>query len=849
MQRLNRHKSYNLSTLKCWLLVFLFLFFFSAINAQQDSSNVLKTDIDTLKVDSMQLGSDFKSKVKYDALDSIVYDLEGEKVYMYGTAHITYEDIDLKADYIELNFSNRNLFACGTKDSSGNPNGYPLFKQNNEEFKSDSLRYNFDTKRGRITEITTQQGDSYIHGTTVKKESDNTTYIRNGYYTTCEAEHPHYYIASSKIKVIPDNKIVTGPAELVIGDVPTPFAIPFGFFPNKKARTSGILIPAYGQSTQLGVFLTNGGYYFGLSDYFDLALTGDLYSRGSYRLNTYSNYKNRYHYSGSLSVNYSFTKVSQKELPDYRTEKGFFIRWNHMQDSKARPNTSFSASVNAGTSTFYKYNLSNSNNFLTNTFNSSVAYSKSWTGKPLSLSVGMSHSQNTTTRDINVSLPSATFGVGRISPFKKKVQVGSLKWYEKIGVSYTTTIQNSIATKDTLLFREQSLKQLRYGIQHTIPISTSFTVLKYFNVSPSISYSEKWYLKSIDKKYNSDTKSVVVDTVSGFKSAREFSFAANLNTRIFGLVQFKRGKIAAIRHVMTPSIGYSWRPDFSDPAYGIYKSVQLDSTGKTGQYSIFEGALFGGPASGKSSLLTFNLDNNLEMKTRVKTDSTDILKKLKIFESLAASMNYNFALDSMNLSPIGVSGRTTLLDKITFNFAGVFDPYVVNSAGTRINQFEWKENGKIAHLNNANLSLNFSVVNNKKNYSSDKGSKDELQTINKNKEDYIDYSVPFNLYVGYSLYYQNNFTIADQTTQTLNFSGDIQVTKAWKVNFNSGYDFIQKDLSYTSLGIYRDLHCWEMRLNWVPFGFQQNYYFQINVKSSVLQDLKLTKRNDRFDQR
>jgi hypothetical protein len=300
---------------------------------------------------------------------------------------------------------------------------------------------------------------------------------------------------------------------------------------------------------------------------------------------------------------------------------------------------------------------------------------------------------------------------------------------------------------------------------------------------------------------------------------------------------------------MTPSIGYSWRPDFSDPAYGIYKSVQLDSTGRTGQYSIFEGALYGGPASGKSSLLTFNLDNNLEMKTRTKTDSSDVIKKLKIFESLAASMNYNFALDSMNLSPIGVSGRTTLLDKITFNFAGVFDPYVVNAAGTRINQFELKENGKLAHLNNANLSLNFSIVNNKKNYSSDKGTKEELQTINKNTSDYIDYTVPFNLYVGYSLYYQNNFTIADQTTQTLNFSGDIQVTKAWKVNFNSGYDFIQKDLSYTSLGIYRDLHCWEMRLNWVPFGFQQNYYFQINVKSSVLQDLKLTKRNDRFDQR
>ena len=530
----------------------------------------------------------------------------------------------------------------------------------------------------------------------------------------------------------------------------------------------------------------------------------------------------------SLSVNYSFTKVSQIELPDYRTEKGFFIRWNHMQDAKARPGTSFSASVNAGSSSFYKYNLSNATNFLTNTFNSSVAYSKSWTGKPISLSIGMAHSQNNSTRDISISLPSATFGIGRFTPFKKKAQVGSLKWYEKIGLSYTTTLQNSIATKDTLLFRNESLKQLRYGIQHSIPITTSFTLLKFFNVSPSITYSEKWYLKSIEKKYNSDTKSVAIDTIDGFKSAREFSFAANINTRIFGLVQFKKGKIAAIRHVITPSIGYSWRPDFSDPSYGIYKSVQLDSTGKTAQYSIFEGALFGGPGSGKSSLLTFNLDNNLEMKTRTKTDSTDILKKIKIFESLSASANYNFALDSMNLSPIGLAGRTTLLDKITFNFAGVLDPYVVNSSGTRINKFELNENGKLAHLNNANLSLNFSIVNNKKNYTSEKGSKDELKSINDNKEDYIDYTVPFNLYVGYSLYYQNNFTTPDQTTQTLNFSGDIQVTKAWKVNFNSGYDFIQKDLSYTSLGIYRDLHCWEMRLNWVPFGFQQNYYFQIN---------------------
>jgi hypothetical protein len=478
-----------------------------------------------------------------------------------------------------------------------------------------------------------------------------------------------------------------------------------------------------------------------------------------------------------------------------------------------------------------------------------VAFSKSWPGKPYSFSAGLSHSQNTSTRDITVSFPTANFGISRQTPFKRKTAVGAAKWYEKIGVSYTTSLQNSISTKDTLLFRKESLDQLRYGIQHSIPISTSFSAFKYFTVSPAINYTEKWYLKTIEKKYVADTKTVDVDTVTGFKAAREFSFSANMNTRIFGLVQFKKGKLAAIRHVMTPNIGFSWRPDFSDPTYGVYKSVQVDSTGKTALYSIFEGALYGGPSSGKSSLMTFSLDNNLEMKVRQVSDTAVTEKKIKLLESLSAAMNYNFAADSLNLSTISVAGRTTVLDRISLSFAGVFDPYMVNDAGVRYNKFEINESGKLAHMNNANLSVNFSVFNGKKDYQSSKGTKEELENINKNKGDYIDYTVPFNLSVGYSFFYQNNFGTSDQTTQTLNFNGDVQVTKNWKVNFNSGYDFEQKDLSYTSLGVFRDLHCWEMRLNWVPFGFQQNYFIQINVKSSVLQDLKLTKKNDRFDQR
>lgn len=861
MYQSGRYLSVNLSTANCWLIVctFLVLCAFSSKGQVQDS--VLKADSsimvgslnaslnDSLVVDSLKMSSELKSKVKYGATDSIRYDLEAGKVYMYGKAHIVYEDINLDAAYIELNFSDHNLMATGLPDSTGVISGLPVFKQGNDVFNSEAIKYNFDTKRGRISEISTKDGDSYIHGSTVKKEADNTTFIRNGYYTTCELPHPHYFIASKKIKVIPNNKVVTGPAELVISDVPTPFAIPFGFFPNKKGRSSGILFPAYGESAQLGFFLTNGGYYFGLNDHFDLALTGDSYSRGSWRANANSNYSNRYHYSGNFSMNYSLTKTSQKELPDYAVEKGFFVRWNHMQDPKARPNSTFSANVNAGSSTFYRNNLSSSNNYLTNTFTSSVAFSKSWPGKPYSFSAGLSHSQNTTTRDISVSFPSANFGVSRQTPFKRKTALGAAKWYEKIGVSYTTNLQNSISTKDTLLFRKESLNQLRYGIQHSIPISTSFSAFKYFTISPSINYSEKWYLKTIAKKYNADTKSVEVDTVTGFKAAREFSFNANMNTRIFGMVQFKKGKIAAIRHVMTPNFGFSWRPDFSDPTYGVYKSVQVDSTGRTNKYSVFEGALFGGPSSGKSSLMTFSLDNNLEMKVRHVSDTADIEKKVKLLESLSAAMNYNFAADSLNLSTISLSGRTTVFERVSLSFSSIFDPYMVNENGIRYNKFEINETGKLAHINNANLSANFSIFNGKKSYESNKGSKEEVENINKNKGDYIDYSVPYNLSVGYSFYYQNSFTSADQTTQTLNFNGDLQVTKNWKVNFNSGYDFEQKDLSYTSLGIFRDLHCWEMRLNWVPFGFQQNYFFQINVKSSVLQDLKLTKKNDRFDQR
>lgn len=872
---LDRRGSSNFSTSSCWLIVCLLFILtsFSSLSAQdlpsktivnkEDSLKITQSDsisgsLDSMKVqagdtiplaDSLLLADDFKSKVSYYAEDSIVYDLDTGMVYLYGNAWMTYEDIRLEADFIDINFNTKVMSASGLPDSTGAIAGKPLFKQGTDEFQSDQIRYNFNTKKGKITEVTTKDGDSYIHGAQVKKQPDNSTFIKDGYYTTCDAPHPHYYMKANKIKVIPNNKVVTGPADLYIMDVPTPLAIPFGFFPNKKGRASGILFPQYGESQQLGFFLKNGGYYLGLNDHFDLALTGDIYSKGSWRGNAYSNYAWKYRFNGNMSLNYSNTKVSRPEFPDYSLEKSFFIRWNHSQDAKSHPGTSFTANVNAGSATFYQYNLTNATNFLTNTFTSSIAWSKAWTGKPINLSVSLSHSQNNQTRDINLSLPSATFNLARRTPFKRKLAIGEQKWYEKIGVGLTTSFINSISTKDTLLFKKESLEQFRYGIQHSVPISTSFTVAKYFTVSPGITYNEKWYLKTIQKEWDSETNSVDVDTVDGFKAARDFAFSTNINTRIYGMLQFKKGKIAAFRHVMTPTIGFSWRPDFSEKQYGYYKEVQSDSIGTLQKYSVFEGAIFGGPGAGKSSLMNFSLDNNFEMKVRQKSDTAETFKKVKLLESLALSSSYNFAADSLRLAPISISGRATIVDRISLNLFGVFDPNVINNDGVRINKTEWSENNKLARFNSGNFSINFSILPRKKPLKSTQGTSDELNEINKNQDDYLDYSIPFSLNIGYNFFFLNNVGAPDQITQTLNFSGDLQLTPAWKVNYNSGYDFEQKDFSYTSLGINRNLHCWEMSLNWVPFGFQQNYFFQINVKSSLLQDLKLTKKDDRFDNR
>jgi len=810
---------------------------------QTDSLTVGELKADTTKVAST---NELKSKVIYSADDSIMFDVPGQQVFLYGNASIQYEDINLKADYIEVNWLTHTLYATGRPDSSGAMAGLPVFKESTDEFKAAEIRYNFNTKKGKILAVETKEGDGIVRGGIVKKTDNDEYFIKGGAYTTCDAPHPHFYIASEKIKVIPGNKIVTGPANMIIEDVPTPFFIPFGFFPTKKGRKSGILFPAYGESAERGFFLQRAGYYFGISDYVDASLDCDFYSLGGWAVRANSQYANRYHYGGDFSVGYSITKISEPELPDYQRDRDFYIRWNHRQDAKARPNSTFTASVNMNSRGYYNNNITYDNSFITNTYSSSINYSKTFPGKPYNFSISANHTQNNNTGAVSISLPEAFFGVVTVYPFKRKVDNGNPRWYEKIGFNYTGRFLNQVNTYDSVLFENSTLNEFKNGFSHTIPVSTSFKVLKYFMLTPSFTYNDNWFTRTYEPYWSQTDSTVLYDTISGFKSARYFIAQAALNTRLYGMLQFKKGKIAAIRHVVNPSVGYAIQPDFSSPDWGYYREVQADIEGNKKKYTIFQNGIYGGPPAGKLNAITFGIDNNLEMKYRQVTDTAVNLKKIKLLESLNISSAYNFAADSINLSNINLTARTVLFERIDINIGTSFDPYIADSIGYNQNKFEWTENNRLARMENANMSVGFNLGKTS-DKTSDKATEEELAAINAHPDNYIDFNVPYNLRVSYNISYSKPGLIKAIITQTVGVQGDVSITPKWKVAFQSGWDFQTHKRAYTSFGIFRDLHCWEMHLNWIPDGIQQSFSFQINVKSSVLQDLKLTKKNDRYD--
>lgn len=780
------------------------------------------------------------AKVEYHSRDSMNFDIETKKVYLFGDAEVIYGNIQLKADLIIIDWNKNLVRAEGMKDSAGINKGKPVFSQDGQSFDSDLIEYNFKTKKGRIRGIYTKQGDGFILGEQVIKNSSDAFFIRNGKYTTCNnPENPHFYIRAGKIKVLPNDKIVTGPANLFIEDIPTPLAVPFGLFPNTSKRKSGIVFPAYGESPALGFFLKDGGYYFGINDYMDATFLGSIYSNGSWGLSAGSDYNLRYHFQGRFSLGYSKILQGDPQLKNSRTNRDFFIRWQHTQDAKSNPYSRFSANVQAGTSNYNFLNSQNPSAIITNTFQSAISYTKTFPNSPWSMILGMGHSQNTANRIISLSLPDIQLNRNRAFPFRGKSQSGAPRWYEKIGYTYTFQGRNSISIPDSVYGRPGWERKFQNGIQHIIPINTSFQMFRYITVTPGVNLSWRWYFNSIRKSF-SPSQAIITDTISGFHSLFDYNANLNMGTRIFSFLSVGKN---IIRHVMVPQIGFRYQPDFSTLKY-----INQGGPGTMVSYSPYEQAIFGFPSAGRQGLISFSLNNNLEAKIFSGGRDTAQGRKVVLFDAINLNTSYNTVADSLRWQPIAFSARTKIFKKIDLVYNGFYDLYTTDKiSGRRINTFQVNNNGKLLRMINTGIALSMNLASAEpQKKSSNKVPKDQINEINRNPEDYVDFDVPWSVSANYNFSINKSGT-GNNSYQVLNLNGRINVTSKWRLELNSGYDIREKNFSFSTVDIYRDLHCWQMHFSWIPFGFRRSFNFTINVKSSVLQDLKLVRRRQWFD--
>jgi hypothetical protein len=798
------------------------------------------TDTITNLKDSISKGA-IKSKINYQASDSIKLNVVEKKAYLYGNVEIHYESIILKAAYVEMDFSNNTIYATGMLDSTGKLTGKPDFTDGSNAFTSKSLKYNFDTKKGYVREIMTKEGESYLHGTTVKRFNDNTANIKNGFYTTCDLEHPHYAIRFSRARMIPDNKIVSGPAYMEIEDVPTPLLLPFGFFPNKKGQISGIILPTYGESANRGFFFEKFGYYWGINDHWDLTAKGDIYTRGSWAAYLSSNYKKRYKYEGSIDLSFAVNNIGERFDPKFHKTNDFRIQWNHRQDQKARPNSSFSANVNIVSSNFSKYNPTTVGEYLSNTFSSSIAYQTGLFKNKANLSINLGAVQNTLTHEIQIRLPEVTFAITTIYPFRKKKQVGSLKWYQNISLGYSMQATNNINTTDNQLSSPHIFDLMQNGMQHTIPIQSTVKILKFLNWTNSIMITERWYLKSVSKQWFNgvDTSYIRNDTLRRFQMAHQISYSSALTTKLYGIYQFKKGGLKALRHVMTPSVSFTYHPDFGKPIWGYYHYLQTDSSGHLTRSSIFENSVYGGPPDGLSGKINFGLNNTLDMKVRSRKDTVTGSKKVVLLDFFNIYTAYDIAKDSLNWDPLTLSAKTRLFNTIDISFNGQWSPYATNSKGL-INKFEWNVNKRLLRRDNTRWMLDIS-------YSMSDATFEKTDKVTKAKTK--TFLNAWDLSFNFILNYGTNFNLVKDiythdTTINLQVNGDVWLTPKWKITYLTSFDFKSKKFGLTTFSIYRDLHCWEMSFDWVPYGPQKSYNFTIHIKSQILKDLKINKKSD-----
>ena len=837
------------------LLVGLFLFP-PALFGQVDSARFLPVSPNALS-----------SVVHYQAADSIALDIRQRRAQLYREGSIDYDGMELKADDVRVDFNRQTLHATTVADSNGKNSGHPFFKQGDAEYIADTITFNYGTKTGIISGVITQQGEGFLHGTRVKKMNDSVMYLNSGQYTTCNHAHPHFAINFTKSKVIAGSKLITGPAYVTIEDVPTPLALPFAFFPITHDRTSGILVPSYGWMNNRGYYLKDGGYYFVLGDHLDLSLLGELYTNLSWATEARSNYYRRYKYKGNFDIRYGITKEGiYGDSNTYNRYSDFKIAWRHDQDAKANPRSRFSANVNLQ-SRNYNRNTPNRNDYFNSTTTSSISYSAQL-GSSFNLATSLRESYNVQTGLMNLKLPSLSLSSVTFYPLRRRQPSGSYRWYENISLSYSLSADNNITAQDSDLFRQTTLDRMQYGVQHSVPLSSSLKVLNYFNWTNSVSYNERWHWSTIRKSYDTVTESILIDTVRGFRANRDVSFSSSLSTRIYGMFNFRYGPLRALRHVINPSVSFNYRPDFGSARLGYWQQF-TDNSGYVHRYSIFEQSLYGGPADGQSGQLRFSVGNNLEIKVRNDKDTVTGTRKITLLESLNLSMSYDIARDSLRWSDLAVSGRTTLFKNVILNYSGSFCPYEVDSLGRKHDQFLWNTQHRLFRMDNSTWSTQISFNLNNSTFTSDSkehtGEAPAGQQIvapimqspyNYNPAllmgTYADFSLPWNLSLNYTLSYVSKYVAAqyglqNDVIQTLSVSGNVSLTQNWRIAVSTGYDFVNKGMSYTSIDIYRDLHCWEMRFNWVPFGYYKSWNFQINIKASSLKDIKYEKRQTYLD--
>ena len=857
----------------------LFLVAFSAFGQLNQESDTISVSTLPLLNDSTSLSPNQALKdtakrpvleaiITYTAEDSTIADFENQKVYMYKGGVVNYQSIELKADYIMLDLATKEVYAEGLPDSTGMKVGTPVFKDGDEEFESKTLRYNFETQKGFITDVKTSQGDGFVHSELTKKISADEFVLKKGKYTTCDADHPHFYLRMTRAKVISNKKIITGPAYMVLEDFPIYFPmIPFGYFPNSTTYTSGILIPTYGEEQSRGFFLREGGYYWAANEYFDLSVKGDIYSKGSWATKLHTNYKVRYRFSGSFDFSYNLNKYSEEPLPDAKTTKGFSLTWSHSQDSKANPNRTFSANVNLSTSSFDKENSLTVKSYLQTQKSSSISYSKKFENTPFNMSMNLRHSQNSRDTTISLSLPEMTFNMSKINPFKAKKRVGPVKWYEKVSFSYSGNMKNSITSKEKDLLDKSLIRDWQNGIRHSIPISLpSFNLLKFINMSPSFNYSERWYTNYINKRYDPDyvnpipggLQNVIVDTVYSFRRNYEYSYSLSSSTNIYGMYIMRNpnSKIKAIRHKITPQVSFSYTPDFGQRKFGFWDSY-IDGKGITQYYSHFEKGVYGYTGRGESGAIQFNLSQNLEAKvleiqdSTTKKDDKPVYKKVKIIDNLGMTASYNMIADSMKLSPINISARTTIKG-VSVNMGANMNPYMVDENGDIYDEYVWnhlKGINKLGRLTNANLSfgMNFESKKGKKEAEENKKSIDEDKALPGTYAQYVDFNIPWSFRFDYSFYYNNSFRPNDENAkkimQSLNFGGRLNFTEKWNMDMNTNFDIEAMKFSFTTVNISRTLHCWSMSFSFVPFGDRKSYSFNLSASSAMLRDLKISKQS------